>query len=133
MKKGLEKVSGFYRNRNILSNIIEGKGKNVNKDIECLIDLKMERWGSLCSNTFGGKNENKFIGRKCVCAQVYMCVWVDWVSEAARDLMNLEVWNDCFRSESANTKKFNGHFGCLFEMMAIILKLDRSPLLQVFV
>lgn len=43
MKKDLEKVSGFHRNRNILSNIIEGKGKNVNKDIECLIDLKMER------------------------------------------------------------------------------------------
>lgn len=43
MKKYLEKVNGFYRNRNILSNIIERKGKNVNKDIECLTDLKMER------------------------------------------------------------------------------------------
>lgn len=31
MKKDLEKVNGFYRNRNILSNTIERKGKNVNR------------------------------------------------------------------------------------------------------
>lgn len=42
MKKDLEKVSGFYRNRKILYKKTEGKGKNVSKDIECLIDLKME-------------------------------------------------------------------------------------------
>lgn len=43
MEKDLEKLRGFYRSRNILSNIIEGKGKNVNKDIKCLIDLEMKK------------------------------------------------------------------------------------------
>lgn len=36
-------MRGFYRSKNILSNVIEGRKKKVNKDIGRLIDLKMER------------------------------------------------------------------------------------------
>lgn len=40
MKEDLEKVRCIYRSKNILSHIIGGKEKKVNKDIGRLIDFK---------------------------------------------------------------------------------------------
>lgn len=89
MKEDLEKVRGIYRSKNILSHMIGGKEKKVNKDIGRLIDLKWRGEEIYIVIPLFSEEKWKPIHWLKVCVISSVLVYVSGVnvSEVDRDLM----------------------------------------------